>query len=262
MPFTFAHAAAALPFRRLHLATSALVIGTFAPDFEYFLRLAPDRRFGHTIVGTFVFSLPAALLVLWMFHVFVKRPAAGLMPSRIRGRLFPYLGQFRFGGAARFALIVVSILLGIATHLLWDSFTHAETWAYWRWGWLREPVPLPALGMVAHYKVLQHLSTLVGSGVVVIWLLCWYQRTKTSDPEFVGLPARREAIVVGIAALAVVGAVIRALIGTGFLTSRLPYSKFASESVTAFIALFWWQLVAYGLVVRWEESRRAFTRPC
>jgi Domain of unknown function (DUF4184) len=62
VPFTLAHGAAALPFRRLHLVFSGLLVGTFAPDFEYFLRLSPDDGFGHTLLGTFVLTLPLALL--------------------------------------------------------------------------------------------------------------------------------------------------------------------------------------------------------
>jgi len=62
--------------------------------------------------------------VLWLFHTFVKLPVARLLPDAIQRRLTCRLGEFGFGGAARFALIVGSILLGIATHLVWDSFTH------------------------------------------------------------------------------------------------------------------------------------------
>jgi hypothetical protein len=251
MPFTLAHAAAAIPFRRLHLVTSALLIGTFAPDFEYFLRLAPDRRFAHTILGTFVFTVPTALLVLWIFHGFVKRPAITLLPSALRARLSSYLGEFRFGGPARFALIVASVLLGVATHLFWDSFTHPNTWAYWRWEWLRQAMHLPALGMAPHYKVLQHLSTLVGTAIVAIWLIYWYRASKPSCEPLVESPTRpqRGRIIATVTAIALAGAIIRALIGTQFLTTRLAYSKFGGEAVTAFIALVWWQLVIYGLVV-------------
>ena len=42
MPFTLAHAAAALPLRRFKLVWSALVIGSFAPDFWLFMGL-PGR---------------------------------------------------------------------------------------------------------------------------------------------------------------------------------------------------------------------------
>ncbi len=87
MPFTLAHSAAALPFRRLRLVPSALVIGTFAPDFEYFLRVTHSGRFGHTLVGSFVFTLPVALVVLWIFHTFVKVPVTMLLPDAIQRRL-------------------------------------------------------------------------------------------------------------------------------------------------------------------------------
>ena len=64
MPFTVSHAAAALPFRRARLVTSALVVGTMAPDFEYFLPLKTHDTFGHTFPGILVLTLPVALLVL------------------------------------------------------------------------------------------------------------------------------------------------------------------------------------------------------
>lgn len=249
MPFTLAHSAAALPFRRLHLVTSALVIGTFAPDFEYFLRLAPDQRFGHTILGAFVFTLPLALLVLWIFHAFVKRPAAGLMPHAVQTRLSPYLGEFRFGGPARFGLILASVLLGIATHLFWDSFTHADTWVYWRWPWFRQSVHMPMRGMVPRHVALQVLSSLIGTAIVVIWLMLWYRRSEPSSKQLGESLTRlpRVRIIAAISAIALAGTVIRVLVGTQFLTSRLASSKSAGEAVTTFIALLWWQLVVCGI---------------
>jgi hypothetical protein len=101
VPFTPAHGAAALPFRRLHLVFSGLLVGTFAPDFEYFLRLSPDGGFGHTVLGTFVLTLPLALLVLWLFHTFVKLPVARLLPDAIQRRLASHLDEFGFGVTGR-----------------------------------------------------------------------------------------------------------------------------------------------------------------
>ena len=117
MPFTLAHAAAALPFRRSSLVVSALIIGTMAPDFEYFLRLRADHGFGHTLKGAFLMTLPLALFVLWTFHAFVKRLVADLLPDRLQRRLTGHLDGFRFWGTGRTAVIVGSILLGISTHL-------------------------------------------------------------------------------------------------------------------------------------------------
>jgi hypothetical protein len=67
MPFTLSHPAAAIPFLRTRLVPSALVIGCMVPDFEYFLRFAPEGGFGHSLPGVFVFDLPVAFIALWLF---------------------------------------------------------------------------------------------------------------------------------------------------------------------------------------------------
>jgi Domain of unknown function (DUF4184) len=180
VPFTLAHGAAALPFRRFHLVFSGLLVGTFAPDFEYFLRLSPDDGFGHTLLGTFVLTLPLALLVLWLFHAFVKLPVTRLLPDAIQRRLANHLDEFGFGGVARFALIVGSILLGMATHLAWDSFTHRNTWPYRHWSILSQTFHVPMVGAIPFYKVFQHGSTIIGIAVLSTWLVFRYRATEPS----------------------------------------------------------------------------------
>src|ERR1700689_2153944 len=162
MPFTPAHVVAVLPFRRSRLVWSALVVGAIAPDLEYFLRMSPQGRYGHSLTGLFLFTMPLGLLTLWLFHAYVKAPFVELMPYELERRLAPCVGEFRFGGASRFVLIVASLLLGIGTHLVWDSFTHGNTWPTRHWHALSHPVHVPHIGVVALYKVLQHASTVVG----------------------------------------------------------------------------------------------------
>ena len=225
------------------------MVGTLAPDFEYFLRLAPDHGFGHTLVGTFVLTLPLALLVLWLFHAFVKLPLAGLLPDTIQRRLTNHLDEFRFGGAARFALIVGSILLGIATHLAWDSFTHSNTWLYHHWPILREAIHVPIVGVIPLYRVLQHGSTIIGIGVLSAWLAVWY---RTTDPSGYALsntvsPTRKIAIGAIVMTIAIVGAIIRAVAEMGILLSHPSEERFVGVLVVTGIALVWWELVAYGI---------------
>ena len=86
MPFTLSHAAAALPFRKTRLEMSALVTGCFAPDFSYFMFVIPHGLIGHTLSGTFVFDLPLSLIVLWLFHAYMKQPLSMLLPTGIRRR--------------------------------------------------------------------------------------------------------------------------------------------------------------------------------
>ena len=70
------------------------------------------------------FTLPASLFALWVFHAAIKRPVVTLLPSGMQQRLRGQLGDFNFGGPARFMAILFSLVLGIATHVVWDAFTH------------------------------------------------------------------------------------------------------------------------------------------
>jgi hypothetical protein len=254
VPFTPAHAAAALPFRRSRLVPSALVIGTFAPDFEYLLRLAPRGRFGHTPLGALVLTLPVALLVLWTFHSFIKQPAAMLLPEAVRRRLPNASDKFRFGGPARFLLIIASILFGIATHLLWDSFTHSNTWPYRHWAILRQPFTLPIAGEMLLYKILQHSSTVLGMGIVAAWLVVWYWSTPPSTLPTRSLPSTRKAAIIALMiTIALAGATLRGLAGTS--PGNFGVKHFAARAVVTAFALTWWQLLAYGLFVKTSEPR-------
>ena len=81
MPFTLSHAAAALPFRKFKPVWPALVIGTFAPDLQYFIWISDEDRSGHHFPGIVLVSIPLALLLLWLFEWFVKGPAIELLPN-------------------------------------------------------------------------------------------------------------------------------------------------------------------------------------
>jgi Domain of unknown function (DUF4184) len=249
VPFTLAHGAAALPFRRFHLVFSGLLVGTFAPDFEYFLRLSPDDGFGHTLLGTFVLTLPLALLVLWLFHAFVKLPVTRLLPDAIQRRLANHLGEFGFGGAARFAWIVGSILLGIATHLAWDSFTHPNTWPYRHWSILSQPFPVPIAGAIPFYNVFQHGSTIIGIGVLSIWLVFRYRATEPScHPLSNPVSQTRKMVTVGcVATVGFVGGIIRAAATVGIPSDHPAEKRFMGLLVVTAIALVWRQLVIYGI---------------
>jgi hypothetical protein len=60
----------------------------------------------------------------------------------------------------------VGIVLGAATHLVWDGFTHGGYWGADLIPALRAPTPL--LG-VPWFNVLQHVSTIAGGLVVLVW---------------------------------------------------------------------------------------------
>jgi hypothetical protein len=249
VPFTLAHGAAALPFRRSHLIFSALLVGTFAPDFEYFLRLNPSGRFGHSLLGAFVLTLPLALLVLWLFHAFVKAPLVRLLPNAIQRRLICHLGEFHFGGPPRFALIVGSILVGIMTHLVWDSFTHPYTWLYRHWAVLSQPVQVPIIGLIPLCRALQHGSTIAGVGIFSIWLVRRYRATEPCNAGSINaMPmAQKIAFAVVVATIAAAGAFMRAVGIVGIPHDHSLVRQFVGVLLVAAIALVWWELVVYGI---------------
>src|ERR1051325_2832570 len=115
MPFTLSHAAAVIPLRnRFHryLPLSALLIGSFAPDFRYFFPGIRLRIFSHSPQGVFLFCLPLSLLALWLFHRLVKEPLFHLLPRRLQSRFEPEMLQFTFAPWHRTIAIALAILIG------------------------------------------------------------------------------------------------------------------------------------------------------
>jgi hypothetical protein len=261
MPFTPAHIVAVLPFRRTRMVWSALVVGAVAPDLEYFLRMSPQGRYGHSLAGLFLFTLPLGLLTLWLFHAFVKAPFVELMPDSLARKLAIRGGKFRFGGASRFAMILVSLLVGICTHLIWDSFTHGNTWTTRNLHVLGRQVHLGSIGFVPFYKVLQHLSTVVGLAILLVWLAIWYRTaagcevSREFEPQPPDAwPPRRILTLAAIAAIAVLGALFRALSSIGISSNHSTLALFVGDFAATMIALLWWEFVALGI---WRSVRHA-----
>jgi hypothetical protein len=251
MPFTLAHPAAAIPFLRTRLVPSALVIGCMVPDFEYFLRFAPEGGFGHTLPGVFVFDLPVAFIALWLFHAYAKEPLYTWLPESVRRRIRLGPAALPVRNIAQFTLVLLSILIGVATHILWDSFTHRGFWPYRHWQFLHRTVLLPVLGMTEYLRVLQHASTLFGFVVLLLWFRHWYRRTAPLQGETAPYPRQhpRTALYV-ICIVALLAAVL-----SGFVITALksPYyhtdSKFLFEcGVITAINVFWLGVVLYGVL--------------
>jgi hypothetical protein len=261
VPFTLAHGAAALPFRRSRLVISGVLIGTFAPDFEYFIRRGAHGDFLHTWAGVFLLTLPLALAVLWLFHAFIKRPVARLLPNAVQRRLANVLDEFHFGGAARFALIAVSVLLGIATHVAWDAFTHMNTWPYYHWAILRQTIRLPIMGLYPVYRVVQYASTIFGLGVLALWLAWWYLTTEPSPQAPVDTVSLRRKIAIWavVISLAFAGATLQAVAAGALSLHHLPLKWLVIQFVVTVLALLWWELLAYGVFA--TVAHRSAPRP-
>lgn len=258
MPFTLAHAAAAMPFRQTRLILSALIVGTFAPDFEYFLRLSPKGGLGHTVLGVFVLDLPLALLVLWLFHAYMKETIVALLPDSVQQRIELGTCTFRFWGPTRLAIILGSILLGAGTHIVWDSFTHPTFWLYRHWPVLSQTAPLPILGTVQFYKLFQHISTVAGGTILLIWLTHWYRITTPSKQVRVGQLSLEEKrwFVILLPLITLFGALVRAFVGVGIPKGSRSVETFVVDAVVAAVALIWIQLLVIGIARSTSDRSR------
>ncbi|QKJ30771.1 DUF4184 family protein [Mucilaginibacter mali] len=173
MPFTFAHPAIVLPFGRLSkrwVSLTGLVIGSMVPDFEYFIRMRVCSNYSHTLPGLFWFDLPLGLLLVFIYQILIKDKLICNLPSWLNQRFSSFMWR-PFYTANHFLILIISILTGAASHLLWDGFTHPAGYFVQRIDWLRTTPPV--FGFRIHvFKVLQHLSTI--TGFIVIFCTIWF----------------------------------------------------------------------------------------
>lgn len=206
MPFTLAHPAAILPLRKLRvLRTAPLIIGAVTPDLPYYLPPTPSGhplRFGvdtHSVFGSYTVDV-ALGIVLLAGAVLLREPLTVLLPPRARWLSLGALEPFRRRSAA-WLLAPLAILIGVWTHLLWDSFTHAEGWAVRR---------IPALGDTVTfgwysgelYHLLQYLSSAIGLTILALW----YRRLRVPPGALAGDDSRRARA--GPALLLIAGAAL------------------------------------------------------
>jgi Domain of unknown function (DUF4184) len=209
MPFTAAHPMAVLPFVRwrrcLRLDPTCLVIGSMVPDFEYFLRAEQLSTISHTFRGLWLWDLPVTLILGVLVHGIVKWPMLLVAPAAVTRRAARALGapwRARWSAAA-VASCIASAVLGSATHIAWDSFTHAKGWGTRHLHALTTPIRIPGYGTMVLHRVLQHASTLVGLVVLTVVVVRWLQRcTAVVVPEVPRATARSCVAACTIAAVA------------------------------------------------------------
>lgn len=174
MPFTFAHPVAVLPLgikRYKHFDCTALIIGSMAPDFEYFIHFRPYQVYGHTLLGQLFYNLPLVLMVSMIFHRILKDPIVANLPAPYC-TYYNYLTKKRWGinSLGELVKFIYSALIGMFTHLLWDSFTHVDGHFVTSISILSKSIDIMNV-KVPMYKMLQHGSTLIGLAIIFIVLL-------------------------------------------------------------------------------------------
>ena len=188
MPYPFAHPAAVLPLARplgRFAVPSALAIGSIVPDLWYFVPFV-SRADSHGGAAFLWFALPVGLLVYVVFHLVLKEPLIAL--------LSPKLGAFTLPGlpARPWYAVVVSLLVGALTHVVWDALTHSNTHD--------EGV-----------NWIQHANTAAGTAILAIWV--WTKLRRVPAKEALVSPFARLCAFLLMAGAAAISALWSADIG-------------------------------------------------
>jgi hypothetical protein len=179
MPFTFSHAAIVLPFNKVKsLSITGLIAGSVAPDFEYFIRMTDRKVFTHTWSGLLWFDTPLALLLTFLFHNLVRNQLIANAPIRFQRRFKRYeFFNWTLYFKKRWLTIIICVIIGIISHLLWDGFTH-ETGLFVKYlPFLTATISLNTFQLEVH-TLFQVMSSIIG-GLIVLYAL-WQL---PSDPK-------------------------------------------------------------------------------
>jgi hypothetical protein len=170
MPFTLAHPAAVLPFRRFcprFFSFPALVIGSLCPDVGYCFGTLNMDDFSHSLKGSIEFCLPVGVVMLGFFYG-LRLPVVEMLPERHRKYLLPLCRQ-PIGSPLT---VIISLLAGIWIHLLLDSFTHKHGWLVENLPTLQAPVFSAGVHTFKIFNLLWYACSFAG----IVWLwLAWEQ---------------------------------------------------------------------------------------
>ena len=168
MPFTFSHPAAVLPLNYLPkrwVSLTGLVVGSIVPDFEYFIRMRVLSIYSHTWMGLLWFDLPLGILLMYIYNKIIKDNLIDHLPMFLNRRF----SAFRNSKSSHrnSLIIIISVIIGAASHLIWDSFTHPTGYFVLHMRLLKHNVVLFQHTFLL-YNILQQLSSLSGALIIII----------------------------------------------------------------------------------------------
>ena len=189
MPFTGSHPAAVLPLLRWSLPGSALVMGSIAPDMPMLLPIPAVVHFAHTLLGLLTIDLAIGVIGFALWQALFGPAVVAIAPRALRTRLpdrAPAGIAFHCAQAGRVGRVIAALLLGAATHLGWDTFTHDWMWGPQHVSWLASRHG-PWMG----WEWVQHISDLAGVAILVVWVATWWRAApERTDTNGLTLPIR------------------------------------------------------------------------
>jgi hypothetical protein len=149
---------------------TGLIVGSVTPDFEYFIRMRVTSIYSHTWTGMFWFDLPLALLLTFLYHYIIRNSFICNLPVFLKKRLSRYM-DFKWTDYFKhhFFTVIICLLVGIASHIFWDGFTHPGGDFVKRISWLRESSEVFGFHIL-NSRLMHIISTIVG-GILVFYAI-------------------------------------------------------------------------------------------
>lgn len=239
MPFTISHAVIAPPIAKLtgyRLPISALAIGSMTPDL-YRLFTAESYDVSHHWSGVIIPDLFIGLFFCILWYA-LWRPA-----------IFRWIGVNKpinivsFDSALGFILsVIIALLIGISTHLIWDGLTHSDFRTFAFGDFLNHQASL--FGHIYPMHRILQIGTSVLALPFMLWMaLHYYLKYKQHQP--VSRKIKTYAVlIVTISLFFSSYAYIRFVQSLGATPWRTDLYSFIGRSVNQFASVF---LVAFSI---------------
>ncbi|MGK0273088.1 MAG: hypothetical protein ACI88H_003765 [Cocleimonas sp.] len=223
MPFTISHIVAAIPLNNglcknskisKYTALSPLIIGSMTPDIAYLTPFLVHQRVdSHSLLGIYLFCIPMGLTIYFLYHLLMAPVLVSFFPKKIQQHLNPdlFIGKLPTISSH---LLLISIILGALTHIIWDFFTH-QSGIPQHLLWMNTPLVNIDGYDIMPYRMLQHLSSVLGLALLLYWIIKWYRRVNVVSKNHYYWQAPRALKIFGLTMLAL-GSLVAGMIN-GYL---------------------------------------------
>ncbi|NIK75530.1 hypothetical protein FHS15_000630 [Paenibacillus castaneae] len=183
MPFTLSHPLFAAPLKKVmpSLSITGLILGSMAPDIEYFIAMQPFRSNGHALEGLFLLALPTCIAFAIAFHYIIKPALPHMLPSfgGINRFAADSLRSWRLAAPLDWLFFLLSVCIGFYSHVFMDNWTHSGGWFVQRLPFLTTKVAGDEI-----YHILQLSLSVIGLAVPALYIVyCWFRWRKNGDKQ-------------------------------------------------------------------------------
>lgn len=182
MPFTASHPAILYPLRKWEKRSfiwTLLIMGSLSPDMEYFIWLSSASYISHSKIGILLFDLPVTFLLAFAWTGFMKDVVLSKIPFLYK---IENTDQEKFSEQIKnhWWQAILAALIGILSHLVWDSFCHSGGYMVNRIPYLQENIILMGREVRRCY-VVWYVCSFIGLLIMILWTIDFKKVARKSN---------------------------------------------------------------------------------